>query len=119
MWKYLVVFVLFAAAAGAGAAWVLASRAPGPVIAITGSEAIGQTGELDVAIETPGGELKSLEVTLEQDDTTLPIFSLAARILWMPKYVIVWPVKNCMGPPCNGPPYFTNMTSDLRKASII
>ncbi len=77
MWKYLVVFVLFAAAAGAGAAWVLASRAPGPVIAITGSEAIGQTGELDVAIETPRGELKSLEVTLEQDDTTLPIFSLA------------------------------------------
>jgi murein DD-endopeptidase MepM/ murein hydrolase activator NlpD len=77
MWKYFVLLVLFVAAAGTGAAWVLASRAPGPAIEISGSDAIGQIGELDVAIETPGGELKSLEIALEQDDATIPIFSLA------------------------------------------
>ncbi|MBW2238279.1 MAG: hypothetical protein JRF39_04385 [Deltaproteobacteria bacterium] len=34
------------------------------------------------------------------------------------KYVIVWHVKNCMEPQCNGQLYFTNMTSELRKALI-
>ena len=70
-WVSLLVLV----AAGAGTAWLMAGRQPGPVIEITEPAAIGQMGELVVNIDTPRGVLNSLQVTLEQGDRTLSIFS--------------------------------------------
>lgn len=78
MWKYLVLFVLLAAAAGTGAVWYNAGRAPGPVIEFLEPAAVGRTGELVMAIETPNGELNSLEVALEQDGASNAVYSLAS-----------------------------------------
>jgi murein DD-endopeptidase MepM/ murein hydrolase activator NlpD len=61
----------------AGAAWLAAGRAAGPVIDITNpAKVIGQTGELKVAIDTPGAKLTRLDVALEQDGARTAIFSL-------------------------------------------
>jgi murein DD-endopeptidase MepM/ murein hydrolase activator NlpD len=76
MWKVLTVIIIVGAVVGGGAAWVVAGRAPGPVIDIAEPAVIGQTGTLSVAIDTPDGALNSLEVTLEQDGTTTPVFML-------------------------------------------
>ena len=76
MWKILVVLILLAA--GAATAWVMAGRAEGPAIEITGPEMIGQTGEIDVAVTAPNALLNSLEVTLSQNGVTTSVFSLAA-----------------------------------------
>ncbi len=76
MWKLLALIILIAV--GAGTAWVLAGRAPGPQLQITQPDAVGQIGQLALTIDTPGGELNSLQVTLEQGGTTLPVFSLPA-----------------------------------------
>jgi murein DD-endopeptidase MepM/ murein hydrolase activator NlpD len=74
MWKILVGLVLL----GVGAAylWVDAGKAEGPAIEITGPDVIGQTGEITVAVVAPGAALTRLDVTLTQDGTTTPIFSL-------------------------------------------
>lgn len=74
MWKVLTPIVLILA--GAGTAWVMAGRAPGPVIDVVGPEAVGQTGRLELTVEAPGRELTRLDVTLEQQDTAVPVFSL-------------------------------------------
>jgi murein DD-endopeptidase MepM/ murein hydrolase activator NlpD len=63
-------------AAGVGTAWVMAGRAPGPVIEITEPEAVGQIGELVAAIDAPSGVLNVVEVRLEQDGASWPVFSL-------------------------------------------
>jgi murein DD-endopeptidase MepM/ murein hydrolase activator NlpD len=76
--KTLIVTLLVLAVIGGAATWVLASRAAGPVIEIAEPIVVGQTGEVAIAIETPGGELKSLDVTLEQDGATFSLFTLAA-----------------------------------------
>jgi murein DD-endopeptidase MepM/ murein hydrolase activator NlpD len=75
MGKIIAVLVVLAAAGGA-AAWVVAGKAPGPVIEITEPAVIGQTGTLAVAITTPQGALNRLDVRLEQDGTTFPVWSL-------------------------------------------
>lgn len=72
----LIAILMVVAAAGIGTAWVMAGRAEGPVIEITEPEAVGQLGELALTVATPGGELNRLEVTLEQGDESLPVFSL-------------------------------------------
>ena len=75
MGKVLVVLILLFAAAGA--AWYVAGRADPPVIEIARPERlIGQSGDLEVTIATPRGELTRLEVSLEQDGTRLPVFEL-------------------------------------------
>ena len=63
---------------GGIATWVVAGRAPGPAIEIAESIVVGQTGEVAIAIETPGGDLKSLDVALGQDGATFPVFTLTA-----------------------------------------
>jgi hypothetical protein len=69
----LVVFVL---GGGAAAAWVMAGRAEGPVIEIAEpTEAIGQLGRLVLNIDSPGGKLSALEVSLEQKGTRLPLLN--------------------------------------------
>jgi murein DD-endopeptidase MepM/ murein hydrolase activator NlpD len=63
---------------GGIATWIVAGRAPGPVIEIAESVVVGQTGEVAIAIETPRGELKTLEIALTQNGATFPLFTLAA-----------------------------------------
>lgn len=76
MWKVLTIIIALAAAAGV--ALVMAGRQPGPYINIRSPAAVGQTGTLEVAIETPKGVLDRLEVVLEQDGTSATVYSLAA-----------------------------------------
>jgi murein DD-endopeptidase MepM/ murein hydrolase activator NlpD len=76
MGKIIAVLVVLAAAGGI-AAWVVAGKAPGPVIEITEPAVVGQTGTLAVTITTPRGALMSLDVRLEQDGTSFPVWSLA------------------------------------------
>jgi murein DD-endopeptidase MepM/ murein hydrolase activator NlpD len=75
MGKFIAVLILLAAAAGA--AWYVAGRADPPAIEILApARLIGQSGELEVTIETPRGELTRLEVFLEQDGARIPVFDL-------------------------------------------
>jgi murein DD-endopeptidase MepM/ murein hydrolase activator NlpD len=68
----LVVLLLIAAGV-----WFAAGRADGPAVTIAKpGGVVGQTGELEVAIDTPGGTLTALDVALEQDGARTPIFSL-------------------------------------------
>ena len=75
MKRYVALLILVAA--GAGTAWVVAGRASGPMIEFIEPVAIGQVGELVMMIDTPGGELSLLEVTLKQGGETLQVFNLA------------------------------------------
>jgi len=79
MAKYLVVLILVAAAGGAGTAWYLAGNAPGPIVEFIAPTAVGQTGELVMAVEAPGRELGLLEVVLEQEGAVTPVFSLSGE----------------------------------------
>jgi murein DD-endopeptidase MepM/ murein hydrolase activator NlpD len=73
--SFLVVVVLLVA----GVAWYSAGKAQGPGVQIARpGSVIGQTGDLEVLIDTPRGELSALDVTLEQGEKRIPIFSLAA-----------------------------------------
>lgn len=67
-------FVVVLAALAAGGAWIQAGSAPGPVIEISGPEAVGQIGDVTVAVETPGGRLNRLEVALVQGANSTPLF---------------------------------------------
>jgi murein DD-endopeptidase MepM/ murein hydrolase activator NlpD len=75
MWKLLTIIILLGG--GAGVAWFMAGRAPGPVIEIREPTAVGQTGTLALSVEAPGGVLDRLDVVLEQDGAATPLFSLA------------------------------------------
>jgi murein DD-endopeptidase MepM/ murein hydrolase activator NlpD len=75
MWKFIALLILLAG--GAGAAWIMAGRAPGPVIEIRQPSAVGQIGTLELAVEAPHGTLDRLEVALEQGGVPTPLFTLA------------------------------------------
>ena len=75
MWKLLTILILLGL--GAGVAWFMAGRAPGPVIDIREPSAVGQTGTLALTVEAPDGVLDRLDVVLEQDGATTNLFSLA------------------------------------------
>ena len=66
-------FVLIVALLAAGGAWIHAGGAAGPVIEISGPEAVGQIGDVMVAIETPGGRLNRLQIALVQGGNTTPL----------------------------------------------
>jgi murein DD-endopeptidase MepM/ murein hydrolase activator NlpD len=73
---FIVLIVLLAG--GAGAAWYFAGRGPGPTIEIAQpTKAVGQTGELAVNVDAPGGRLVRLDVSLEQNGRSVPLFSLS------------------------------------------
>ena len=72
MKKIIALLVLLAAAAGG--VWYQAGSAAGPTIELTGQTVIGQVGELVMIIDTPGGELSSLEVTLRQEGIDMTVF---------------------------------------------
>jgi murein DD-endopeptidase MepM/ murein hydrolase activator NlpD len=75
MRKLLALIVLLAIVAGG--VWFAAGRAVGPTIDIAKpAKLIGQNGDLEVVIETPGAALKRLDIALEQDGARVPLFSL-------------------------------------------
>src|SRR5690606_25253190 len=73
----IVAIVIALAVLGAAGAWVMAGRAEGPRIEITEPDVVGQIGRVAIAVDTPGGALTRLEVHIEQDGATVPLFSLA------------------------------------------
>ncbi|HUF74537.1 MAG TPA: M23 family metallopeptidase [Gammaproteobacteria bacterium] len=76
MWKYVVGLLVLGGIVAAAAAWVMAGNAPGPTLRFLEPTAVGRLGELVLEIETPGGELSSLEVTLEQGEDSIRIFEM-------------------------------------------
>lgn len=69
----LIIVVLAVAAVGA---WFQAGQLPGPAIDVISPAAIGQTGQLEVTIESPGARLKRLDIVLEQGESRIPLFNL-------------------------------------------
>jgi murein DD-endopeptidase MepM/ murein hydrolase activator NlpD len=66
-------------AASAATTYLIAGRADGPAVDIVRPvSVIGADGELEVIVETPAGQISSLDVTLVQDDRELPLYSLAS-----------------------------------------
>jgi len=80
MWKYIAGLVVLGGAVGVAIAWVMAGDAPGPSLRFLEPTAVGRLGEMVLEIETPGGELSSLEVTLEQREDSLAVFEMGAAL---------------------------------------
>jgi murein DD-endopeptidase MepM/ murein hydrolase activator NlpD len=58
-------------------AWFWAGRAEGPRIDLRQPERlIGQSSALDVMIESPGGQFSRIDITIEQNGRTYPVFAL-------------------------------------------
>ncbi|MFP5378905.1 MAG: M23 family metallopeptidase [Vicinamibacteria bacterium] len=71
------VVILLAGLAGAGVLYYRSGSEPGPTLEIRSPErVIGQTGSLELLVGAPGGQVSRLDVTLEQDGRTLPVFTL-------------------------------------------
>jgi len=62
----------------AGIAYFLAGRADGPAIAILQPALVGQTGTLEVSIDTPGGRLDDLSVVVQQGEHAWPLITLGS-----------------------------------------
>ena len=61
----------------AGVAWFWAGRQPGPAVQFREPDKfIGQTSELDLMVQSPQGRLSRLDVTIEQNGKSFPVFSL-------------------------------------------
>ena len=73
-----VVVTLFVGLAAFAAAWFWAGRAEGPRIDIQQPERfIGLVTPLDVTVESPGGRFARLDISLEQNGRSHPVFTLA------------------------------------------
>jgi hypothetical protein len=60
-----------------GGAWLWAGRAAGPVVEIRQPDRfIGQSSALEVMAQAPAGQFSRLDVTVEQNGKTYPVFSL-------------------------------------------
>lgn len=69
--------IIVVLALGAGGAWYFAGRSEGPKIEIAQpARAVGQTGQLEVVVDAPGGTLTQLEVALEQNGKSTSLFTL-------------------------------------------
>jgi hypothetical protein len=75
--KFLV-FLIVVAALIAGGAWIWAGGQPGPTITIRQPEKfIGQTSSLELAVEAPGGQFSHIDIAIEQNGKTFPVFALS------------------------------------------
>ena len=83
-----VILIIMVLAVAAGGVWFKAGQSPGPAIEIVSPAAVGQTGQLEVAVETPGGQLTRLDIVLEQGDFNTPLFSLPGTDLRSVKYLL-------------------------------
>ena len=73
----LLLFLVVVAVLAGGVAWVWAGRQAGPTITIRQPEKfVGQATALEVAVEAPGGQFSRIDVGLEQNGKTLPVFTL-------------------------------------------
>jgi hypothetical protein len=60
-----------------GAAWFWAGRQEGPSIELRQPERfIGQSSPLNLVVQSPGGQFSRVDVLLEQNDETFPVFNL-------------------------------------------
>jgi len=74
--KFLFFLLLIAVIGGAGA-WFWAGRMDGPTIEIRQpGKFIGQTSSLEVMVQAPGGTFSRLDVGVEQEGKTHPVFAL-------------------------------------------
>ena len=78
MGKLLGIVILVVATVGGVTSWVMAGRAEGPIIEIAEPAAVGQVGEIALAVGAPSGTLTRLTVMLEQDGASTPLFTLGA-----------------------------------------
>ena len=75
--KFLFFLLVIVVIVGAGA-WFWGGRAAGPTIQIRQPDKfIGQNGTLDLLVQAPRGRFSKVEVTLEQNGKSYPVFSLA------------------------------------------
>ena len=74
--KFLSVLLVLAAIV-AGGAWIWAGRAEGPRIELRGPERfIGQATQLDMVVESPGGQFSRIDAAIEQGGRSYPVFTL-------------------------------------------
>ncbi len=74
--KFLVLLLVLCAVVYTGA-WFWAGRAAGPTIEIRQpGKFVGQANNLELMVDSPGGQFSRVDVTLEQNGKTYPIFSL-------------------------------------------
>jgi murein DD-endopeptidase MepM/ murein hydrolase activator NlpD len=77
--KFLLALVVLAVLA-LGAAWVWAGRQTGPTIEIRQpGKFIGQSANLDLLVQAPGGRFSSVDVTVEQNGKSFPVYALDQR----------------------------------------
>jgi hypothetical protein len=68
---------LVLAVIGVGGAWLWAGRQPAPTVQFRQPDKfIGQNSTLELMVQTPQGQLSQLDVTLEQNGKSLPVFAL-------------------------------------------
>ncbi|MDP1568698.1 MAG: M23 family metallopeptidase [Vicinamibacterales bacterium] len=73
----LVLLVLVLGTVTAGVLYYRAGSEPGPTLEIRSPErVIGQRGSLELLVGAPGGQLTRLDVTLDQNGRSLPVFAL-------------------------------------------
>jgi murein DD-endopeptidase MepM/ murein hydrolase activator NlpD len=70
--------LVFLLAVVAALAYYFAGRASGPVIAINLPPVVGQAGTLDVTVDSPGGALDDLTVSVQQNGHSYPVLALAS-----------------------------------------
>jgi murein DD-endopeptidase MepM/ murein hydrolase activator NlpD len=74
--KFVALLVVLCAVVYAGA-WLWAGRAAGPVIEIRQpGKFLGQTNNLELMVDSPGGQFSSIDVALEQNGKSYPVFAL-------------------------------------------
>jgi murein DD-endopeptidase MepM/ murein hydrolase activator NlpD len=76
--KIIVSLIIVTTMALAAGMYVAAGRAPGPTIEVhQPAKYVGRSAVFDITVETPAGQLTSLDAAIEQNGATLPLFSLA------------------------------------------
>ena len=74
--RFLLILAVLALVVG-GAGWFWAGRQAGPVIEIRQPERfVGQATPLDVAVQSPDGVFSRVDITLEQNGESHPVFNL-------------------------------------------
>jgi hypothetical protein len=77
----LLFFLVVAAAIAGCVAWFWAGRAEGPTIALAKPERfIGPASTIELRVESPDGQFSRVDVTLEQNGQTFPLYALDQRV---------------------------------------
>ena len=75
--KFLLLLVLIAAVVTAGAWWWAGRGVPPQIEIRQPGQLIGQATPLDLVVTAPGGQFSRIDITVEQDGQTYPVYSLA------------------------------------------